>query len=334
MVPPSSDAQVLHEVYDPTAQVTERMRQFQVEFYTRILGELESSGGIRTAADDLSVTEALLDAYVSLALPESINFSNVIRSAFRGSELGLGRNAVRQIYQEALNAANGALQLEKPDLIGLLTEHMNTLQAEFDVALDPLRPDEIHPYVRWTLANLEHLEVTADRLAVDDIYSTRPETALIVPTKNGLLANDTPTPAPAVPLPAVKAIILTQPQHGLLAADADGLGGFRYTPNPGFEGTDSFTYQAQANLAASGSPNFVNSETATVLIRVESGDHDHDGDVDSFDARRFLGCLAGVDEATPPEGCIPASFTIADLDGDGDVDLHDYYLLSQVFTAP
>ncbi len=315
------------------SQVNERLRELQVAFYTRVLQLLESSTAIQGAADQLTIIESFLDAYVSLALPESINYSNVIRSAFRGSELGLGREAVRQIYQDALNAANGSLQLEKPNVVAILGEHMNTLQAEFDVALDPSRPDEIHPYVRWTLANLEHLDATVDRLAVDDIYSTPPNAAVVVSTENGLLANDVPTPAPAIPLPAVRVTILTQPQNGLLVANSDGLGGFAYTPNSGFVGTDSFTYRAQANLAASGSPNLVNSDPATVLIRVEIGDHDHDGDVDGYDSSRFVTCVGGVDESSPPDECQPASFVISDFDGDADVDLADGALLQRWFTG-
>lgn len=46
--------------------------------------------------------------------------------------------------------------------------------------------------------------------------------------------------------------------------------------------------------------------------------------VDTDDALRLMANLAGPDVGTPPPGGDPAEFDRADLDLDGDVDLHDY----------
>lgn len=52
-------------------------------------------------------------------------------------------------------------------------------------------------------------------------------------------------------------------------------------------------------------------------------DFDGDGAVDAVDAQRWTACLAGPGTAVP-NGCLPGDFLDADLDGDADVDLHDY----------
>jgi|GEM_PF-981638 uncharacterized delta-60 repeat protein len=69
----------------------------------------------------------------------------------------------------------------------------------------------------------------------------------------GVLVND--TDAESTPLTAA---LVTGPKNGTLIFNSDGS--FRYTPNQGFAGLDSFTYQASDGLA--------NSNTATVTLNV------------------------------------------------------------------
>ncbi|MEI6673591.1 MAG: GDSL-type esterase/lipase family protein, partial [Verrucomicrobiota bacterium] len=81
-------------------------------------------------------------------------------------------------------------------------------------------------------------------IALADAYSTDENTALTVPAP-GVLAND--SEPDSLPLTAV---LDQEPAHGTLSLNADG--GFGYTPNPDFSGTDSFTYHASNGTASSG----------------------------------------------------------------------------------
>ncbi|MCK4343313.1 MAG: hypothetical protein KAY37_16485 [Phycisphaerae bacterium] len=58
-----------------------------------------------------------------------------------------------------------------------------------------------------------------------------------------------------------------------------------------------------------------------------TGDLDYDGDVDLDDFNTFAGCLAGPDNAYPPE-CDGA-----DLNRDGDIDLADFATFQRGFTG-
>ena len=89
--------------------------------------------------------------------------------------------------------------------------------------------------------------------AVDDGYSTDQDTGLTATVATGVLANDTGSE----PKTAGGA---SDPPHGAVALSADGS--FTYTPDAGFFGTDSFTYEA-ANAAGT--------DTATVTITVNEG---------------------------------------------------------------
>jgi hypothetical protein len=72
--------------------------------------------------------------------------------------------------------------------------------------------------------------------AADDGFSVTQDQVLSVPAP-GVLDNDTdPENDP------LNAAIVTQAANGTVALRADGS--FDYAPNPGFSGTDSFTYQA------------------------------------------------------------------------------------------
>ncbi|HSJ27868.1 MAG TPA: cadherin-like domain-containing protein [Acidimicrobiia bacterium] len=90
-------------------------------------------------------------------------------------------------------------------------------------------------------------------VAVNDSYSTKQDTALVVSAANGVLANDTDADGDAL-----TAILVAGPTNGNLTLNADGS--FTYTPNSNFTGSDSFTYKARDGIA--------DSNTATVSIQV------------------------------------------------------------------
>jgi hypothetical protein len=74
--------------------------------------------------------------------------------------------------------------------------------------------------------------------ALDDSYSTVQDTSLTVAAP-GVLGND--TGASGI---ALTAVLVSGPSHGMLQLNADGS--FTYTPNAGYTGPDSFTYEAAA----------------------------------------------------------------------------------------
>ena len=76
-------------------------------------------------------------------------------------------------------------------------------------------------------------------VSANDAYTGNQDAPLTVNAGAGVLANDTDPDGNA--LHAVK---VTDPTHGTVVFDINGDGGFTYTPNPGFHGTDTFTYKA------------------------------------------------------------------------------------------
>ena len=79
------------------------------------------------------------------------------------------------------------------------------------------------------------VETVSIRVSVDS-YETPPDTQLVVAAP-GVLSND--TSVSGLPLTAIKG---SDPSHGALVFNTDGS--FTYTPDLGYAGTDSFTYQA------------------------------------------------------------------------------------------
>jgi VCBS repeat-containing protein len=74
-------------------------------------------------------------------------------------------------------------------------------------------------------------------VAIGDNYLVPPDTTLTVDNTSGLVANDYD-----VDLDAIDAVLVDNVNSGSLVLNADGS--FEYTPNPGFVGTDQFTYRA------------------------------------------------------------------------------------------
>lgn len=75
--------------------------------------------------------------------------------------------------------------------------------------------------------------------AADDNYTTGLNTTLNIGAGTGLLANDTDPESPAGLL--VNPNVVSNPSSGTLSLNTDGS--FTYIPDPGFSGTDAFTYQ-------------------------------------------------------------------------------------------
>ena len=91
-------------------------------------------------------------------------------------------------------------------------------------------------------------------LALEDTYTTDQDTELILPAP-GVLGNDSDVEGDVL-----TAILVALPQHGSLVLEADG--GFSYTPEVGYSGTDLFTYQASDGSTLS--------EVTTVNITIEA----------------------------------------------------------------
>jgi len=90
-------------------------------------------------------------------------------------------------------------------------------------------------------------------VAGDDAYSTNEDTGLGVAAP-GVLANDADVEGDAL-----NALLVVGPSDGLFTLNLDGS--FLYTPNPNFNGIDSFSYVANDGL--------LDSNIATVLITVD-----------------------------------------------------------------
>ena len=92
-------------------------------------------------------------------------------------------------------------------------------------------------------AFVARLDLNQPPVAVGDAYGIDEDSVLVVPAP-GVLANDTDADGDAL-----AAVLVGGPSHGVLALGADGS--FTYTPNPNFNGADSFTYRASDGAAGS-----------------------------------------------------------------------------------
>jgi large repetitive protein len=109
------------------------------------------------------------------------------------------------------------------------------------------------PFVGSSPAGARSVPQVACVVAVaDDAYSTPINTPLVV-ADPGVVSNDTLCGTDGL------VISTSSPSHGGLSGFDDAGGGFTYTPDPGFTGTDSFTYVLED---VEGSP------TGTVTITV------------------------------------------------------------------
>jgi hypothetical protein len=131
--------------------------------------------------------------------------------------------------------------------------------------------------------------------AENDVYTIKENETLTKAAGEGVLANDTDTNTPPLPLTAV---LVKGPEHGTLTLKADGS--FEYVPAHNFHGADAFTYKDNDTNT--------DSNTATVTLTVEPVVYDTAvADSYSTNENETLTKAAGAgvlandtDTATPP----------------------------------
>ncbi len=143
--------------------------------------------------------------------------------------------------------------------------------------------------------------------ANDDMAATAENVA----TSGNVLSNDTDVEGDML---TVNTTPVSGPTNGVLVLNADGT--YTYTPNAGFMGSDTFTYEVCDN----GTP----SECATATVTIIVGDDaDGDGIIDSVDPDDDNDGIADVDEDANTDGDNDPTTNPTDTDGDGIPDYQD-----------
>jgi hypothetical protein len=106
----------------------------------------------------------------------------------------------------------------------------------------------------YATVNVTITPVDDPPVAVSDAFEVSEDTPLTI-TSAGLTANDTDVEGDGL-----SAVLTVAPLNGTITGD------FVYTPNPGFSGTDTFSYVAFDNLAYS-------ANAATVILTVQAVNH-------------------------------------------------------------
>ena len=256
--------------------INNRLNEIADDYWTDTNNELSSSPTLELI-DSITSTQKLLEAYITLGMPESMESNDLIRAATRGAaseQSGLGGEWISDAFYAAI-----PLEIYPPRL-DELAERGDLLLEQLDPALDA-PAHEAHPYIEWSLKSLYDLDDNALDLCVDDTYTVAPGSTLTVDIANGVLANDAQQPGATI-----NAASIFPTTYGSLSLAGDGS--FTYMPNPGFEGIDTFLYVATANVAPPGeTPNLVSANPATVVIRVDASAE---------------GCVADVTSQNAPEG--------------------------------
>lgn len=217
--------------------------------------------------------------------------------------LGLLRDDGARVY---LNGQQVALS-NLPQDASFLTPALESVSSPQENAF--LRFD-IDPVRLVTGRNVVAVEVHQSSLTSNDMsFDLYLHGDVAGPVTDGVLLND------GDPDGDYKtALLVSQPTHGTLAFTADG--GFTYTPDPGFVGSDSFTYRANDGERQS--------DVATVVINVVpnslAADVNEDNIVDLADVAMVVagfGQAAGADKHG------------GDVNGDGCVDLRDAIAVHQ-----
>lgn len=225
------------------------------------LVEMDTPGStLEQATRYLANSAALLNGYLTIGMADAMSQSELLRSAVRGAGSigGLGFRAadIRQLVLHDISSdigeVGGTAGAELTRLDEILGQRIDALGIEIDEAAANASPS--FPYVELILGSLRNLVAQASNLAIDETFFT--DGALFVSAEDGLLSNDIGQAGQinneelAIDLAYFGSPDAVQPVHGSVVVAADGS--FNYTPDPGFNGIDRFTYRLKAEIPGTG----------------------------------------------------------------------------------
>ncbi|MCA9298592.1 MAG: hypothetical protein KDA28_05970, partial [Phycisphaerales bacterium] len=176
--------------------IANRFRAIRTDLRDHLVTELLTpSSTLYAAGEALDDAEAMLDAYATIALPNGMRYSEVLRGGLRAapgaSELGIRSDDVLQMILEIDEAdeamASGTWADPVFNVLGIGDE----LDHRADIILDEIlglidaMPAEGPAYVEWMHRELTDLRDNHDRLAVDDTFE--PESSYVT---GNVIAND------------------------------------------------------------------------------------------------------------------------------------------------
>jgi hypothetical protein len=272
-------------------------RQPQYEDSTWLLGPAQLGYGDGDEATVVSFGEDFNNRRITTYFRHEFNVADP--ALVHALELGLLRDDGAAVY---LNGSRVALSnLSEANL----TSNALASSAAAGAEETTYFTFDIHPSVLVAGRNVLAVEVHQSSATSNDMsFDLFLRGDVAGPVTGGVLANDFDPDGDYL-----TATVVTPPAHGTLAMTADG--GFTYTPNAGFEGSDTFTYRASDGTR--------DSNVATVVLNVTPlglmpGDLNDDGFVDPADLAIVVRGLGMTDGADKLKG---------DANGDGCVDLRD-----------
>lgn len=243
------------------------------------LSELANQGSlVNQAAERLNNDSALLDAYLTIGMADGLTQSELLRSAVRGSGsiAGLGFRSsdidalVVHDSLEDSGSIGGTIGAGLTQMDDILNERINALRIEINEAANTEGPS--FPYVEFILAELRQLREQAQVLAIDETYTAG--SVVIIDASEGLLSNDIGQAGQisqqelVVDLAFFNSPEAIQPENGTVVVAENGS--FTYTPDPGFNGIERFSYRLKSNIPGVGQEAV--SLPADVVLRVGNFD--------------------------------------------------------------
>ncbi|MBO6514661.1 MAG: hypothetical protein JJ974_11915, partial [Phycisphaerales bacterium] len=302
-----------------TAYIESTLDNLQDQIWTSAM----NNPNLDQLESDRNSWESIWEAYTSLALPEIFEQSTAVNSAMRGNPIG-NEIALAQPLDDWFASMLGDGDLgEFMSIRSDFETRALLVQDEINQAINTTPDLQGHSLIEWTLAELRHLRDQAFTLAVDDSY-TAAGGILTVDSADGLMHNDVDQEYRVIEVDVGYELSdgYIAPSHGSVQIQSNGS--FSYIPNPGFTGSDRFSYRTTTTVNNSGAR--VYSEPAIVEIRVlEGGCNTADfampyGELDFFDISSFLNAYQMSDAN-------------ADINADGVFDFFDISLFLAAFTA-
>lgn len=234
----------------------------------------DETSSIAQAAAALDDIEAVIDAYVALAIPGLLESSTIARSILRGVpggpnaastdasflELGMRSETLPGLI-DRFGAADGSgwgnPAFDIRSLGDQLFINAEILREELVNALE--LPNGSAPYFRWSLDQLRDLRDNAGRLAADDYYTSHVDGRTRSVLDNDTRQLRTQDVIDGQVVQDFRPIEIDMsfgpgdagydgPDFGHVAFNPDGT--FVYTPSSGFTGEDRFTYRAICDITA------------------------------------------------------------------------------------
>lgn len=155
----ASDEERSNNLAEASAFVSHKLEDLQRDYYAKIIAALSSATAAHDVARELSGAKSLIDSFIALGMPRSLESNDYLRSLLYGSQRVLDEDAIKELCAAAIaESLQPSARYEKVDVGVVMDQRIEALSGILKKLLDRINGGQLNESHRLLETTLQRLE--------------------------------------------------------------------------------------------------------------------------------------------------------------------------------